>query len=50
MKKIYRKPTLIVVVINPMQVLSGSDVINPGNPNTPAGARCFSDTDWEEEW
>jgi hypothetical protein len=50
MKKIYLKPVMNVVKIGQTQMICGSpDVINPGTPNKPAGARSSSGYDWDEE-
>ena len=52
MKKNYLKPTMSVVLLqHQTTLLAGSyDVIGPGEPNTPAGARRFDGgwDDWDE--
>lgn len=51
MKKTYMKPGIHVVPLQLSQIICGTgDVINPGDPNKPAGSRGYGDTDWEEDW
>jgi len=49
MKKIYLKPAMNVVKIRQTQMICSSTVINPGDPNKPAGARRRGRYDWDEE-
>jgi len=39
MKKVYLKPAIEIMEEEPAQMLCSSTVINPGEPNKPAGAR-----------
>ena len=50
MKKTYTKPRLEVIEIQTTHLICGSgvDVIPPGQPNQPAGARDFDLEDWDE--
>lgn len=49
MRKAYLKPNMNVLKIRQMQMICGSpDVINPGEPNMPAGTR-LGGYDWDEE-
>ena len=47
MKKAYLKPAMEVLEAEVSQLLSSSTVINPGEPNKPAGAREFDG--WDDE-
>ena len=51
MKRAYTNPAMQVVRIQPAHLICDSkvDVINPGQPNQPAGARR-SDNDWDDGW
>ena len=54
MKKAYLKPCMEVMTEEPDQMLCYSTVINPGEPNKPAGAResgwnFWDDEDYEED-
>ena len=44
MKKAYLKPCMEVMEEEPAQMLCSSTVINPGEPNKPAGSR---DSGWD---
>lgn len=44
------KPTIHVMPLQLSQIICYSDVVKPGEPNKPSGARSFDDTDWEEKW
>jgi hypothetical protein len=46
MKKKYLKPNMDVMEEELAQILCSSTVINPGDPNKPAGAREFGDYGW----
>ena len=52
MKRAYNSPTMAVVQLrHPCRLCSGSDwdVLEPGEPNLPAGAREYGEADlWEE--
>ena len=55
MKKAYLKPCMEVMTEEPAQMLCYSTVINPGEPNKPAGAResgwnFWDDEDYEEDY
>ena len=45
MKKAYLKPCMEVMTEESAQMLCSSTVINPGEPNKPAGAREFDGWD-----
>ena len=48
MKKEYTKPTMSVVETRQHGILCNSDVINPGDPNQPAGSPSLGDfEDWD---
>jgi len=51
MKKVYLKPAIEILEEELTQMLCSSTVINPGEPNKPAGARGwdFWDDNVEEE-
>ena len=51
MKKIYIQPTTIVAEIQQQHIICNSevDVIPPGQPNQPAGARRRGHDVWDEE-
>ena len=49
MKKAYLKPTMEVMEGELAQMLCSSTVINPGEPNKPAGARESSWGIWDDE-
>ena len=51
MNRAYTKPAMQVIRIQSTYLIcnSGGDVINPGQPNQPAGARSFDDDDWDDE-
>ena len=53
MKKVYLKPAIEIFEEEPAQMLCTSTVINPGEPNVPAGVRGsgwdFWDDNVEEE-
>ena len=55
MKKAYLQPTMEVMEGELAQMLCSSTVINPGEPNKPAGAResgwnFWDDEDYEEDY
>ena len=57
MKQVYLKPALWVVEIQQSHIICDSDwgVINPGDPNQPAGAKSNSwDNEgynvWDDDW
>lgn len=45
MKKVYLKPAIEILEEELAQMLCSSTVINPDDPNKPAGAREFDDED-----
>ena len=51
MKRAYMNPAMQVIRIQPAHLIcnSGGDVINPGQPNQTAGARCYDFDDWDDE-
>ena len=49
MKKAYLKPYMEVMTEEPAQMLCYSTVINPGEPNKPAGARESGWGIWDDE-
>ena len=49
MKKVYLKPAIEILEEEPAQMLCTSTVINPGEPNVPAGARDFGWGLWDDE-
>ena len=49
MKKAYLKPCMEVMTEEPDQMLCYSTVINPGEPNKPAGARESGWDIWDDE-
>ena len=49
MKKTYLKPCMKVMTEEPDQMLCYSTVINPGEPNKPAGARESGWDIWDDE-
>ena len=49
MKKAYLKPCMEVMTEEPAQMLCYSTVINPGEPNKPAGARESGWNFWDDE-
>ena len=49
MKKAYLKPCMEVMTEEPAQMLCSSTVINPGEPNKPAGARESGWDLWDDE-
>ena len=49
MKKAYLKPCMEVMTEEPDQMLCYSTVINPGEPNKPAGARESGWGIWDDE-
>ena len=51
MKRAYMNPAMQVIRIQPAHLICDSkvDVIPPGQPNQPAGARSFDDDDWDDE-
>ena len=49
MKKAYLKPCMEVMTEEPDQMLCSSTVINPGEPNKPAGARESGWNFWDDE-
>ena len=51
MKKTYVKPTMFVAQLRQQHIICNSevDVIPPGQPNQPAGARRRGHDVWDEE-
>ena len=49
MKKVYLKPAIEILEEEPAQMLCTSTVINPGEPNKPAGARESGWDFWDNE-
>jgi hypothetical protein len=49
MKKTYLKPCMEVMTEEPAQMLCASTVINPGEPNKPAGARDSGWGLWDDD-
>lgn len=49
MKKTYLKPTMEVMEGELAQMLCSSNVINPGGPNVPAGARESGWDFWDDD-
>ena len=49
MKKAYLKPAIEILEEEPAQMLCSSTVINPGEPNKPAGARESGRDFWDDE-
>ena len=58
MKRVYMKPAMRAVKIQQSSLICASDwdVINPDQPNLPAGAKDYNSSDddnhsiWDEEW
>ena len=48
MKKVYLKPAIEILEEELTQMLCSSTVINPGEPNKPAGARESGWDFWDE--
>ena len=49
MKKVYLKPAIEILEEELTQMLCSSTVINPGEPNVPAGARDSGWGLWDDE-
>jgi hypothetical protein len=49
MKKVYLKPAIEILEEELTQMLCSSTVINPGEPNKPAGARESGWDLWDDE-
>lgn len=49
MKKVYLKPAIEILEEELTQMLCSSTVINPGEPNKPAGARDSGWGLWDDE-
>jgi hypothetical protein len=49
MKKVYLKPAIKILEEELTQMLCSSTVINPGEPNKPAGARESGWDLWDDE-